>query len=570
MRQKQILAMGLAAAMAVGVTGCSVPSQDTSGSTTAGSTTAAAAGESAAEEDTTAAVSESTTGLKVFRYATNTDPTSLDPTLANVMADNEIQHIQQEGLVRNTCGTIEPGIAESWEISDDGLTYTFHLRDAVYSDGTPITSQDFLYAFQRLADPATAASYAWILDGHVKNGGDVVAGTLPVEELGVSAPDDKTFVIELEYPQTYFLSMLGSCGQFTPVRQDLVEQYGTDYAATADKMVTCGPFTMVSSANRLYVFEKNQNYWNADAIHFDRIEMNIIDNGDTQLAMYEQGELDYVQIPTAQVPNYDDRDQEFMNGSLDWVYINCDADYVSNQNLRLALNYAIDRTTYNMLANSGTFQGWGNPVMPAVDGVNGTYGEEFQPEGYPLTEDLTKAQEYLQTAMTELGVSDPSEITIEFSTTDAETNKKIAEVLQEMWQNNLGITVSIKQVTYNELYSNLFPVSEFQVGYSGWSPDYADPYTYLELFISDNVYNYSNYANDEFDKLMTQSRETTDPTARLELLAQAEKVLIDTGAVVPLQVRTTHYLLDDDVTGVNFYFSGYNIDLVYGDCAPTE
>lgn len=204
----------------------------------------------------------------------------------------------------------------------------------------------------------------------------------------------RPFVIELEYPQSYFLSLIGSCGQFTPVRQDKVEEYGKDYAATADKMVTCGPFTMVSSANRLYVFEKNPNYWNADAIHFDRIEMNIIDNGDTQLAMYEQGELDYVQIPTAQVPNYDDRDQEFMNGSLDWVYINCDADYVSNQNLRLALNYAIDRTTYNMLANSGTFQGWGNSVMPAVDGVNGTYGEEFQPEGYPLTEDLTKAQEY--------------------------------------------------------------------------------------------------------------------------------------------------------------------------------
>ena len=572
MNQKQILAMGLATVMAVGMTGCSTPGSSTSttAAASASETTAAAGSEAAGDTTAAASVDTSTTGLKVFRYATTTDPTSLDPTMGNSVPDNEIQHIMQEGLVRNTCGTIEPGIAESWEISEDGTTYTFHLRDAVYTDGTPITAQDFLYTFRRLADPATAAPYSWIMDGHVKNGGDVVAGKLPVEELGVSAPDDKTFVIELEYPQSYFLSLIGSCGQFTPVRQDKVEEYGKDYAATADKMVTCGPFTMVSSANRQYIFEKNENYWNADAINFDRVELSVIETGDTQLAMYEQGELDYVLIPTAQVPNYDDQDNEYMNGSLDWVYINHEADYVNNENFCLALNYAIDRTTYNALANSGTFTAWGNPVMPDVDGINATYGEEFQPDGYPVAGDQTKAQEYLQAAMTEMGISDPSEITIEFVTTDAETNKKIAEVLQEMWQNNLGINVEIRQVTYSEIYGNVFPEHDFMIGYGGWSPDYADPYTYLELFISDNVYNYSQYSNSEFDDLMAQSRETTDATERLQILAQAEQILIDTGAVVPLQVRTGHYLIDDDVTGVNFYFSGYNIDLVYGDCAPTE
>ena len=152
------------------------------------------------------------------------------------------------------------------------------------------------------------------MDGRIKNGGDVISGKKPVEELGVSAPDDKTFVIELEYPQGYFLSLLGSSGQFTPMNQALVEQYGKDYAASADKMLTNGPFKMVSSANRQYIFEKNENYWNADAINFDRVELNVIENADTQLAMYEQGDLDYVAIPTAQVPNYDDRDQEFHDG----------------------------------------------------------------------------------------------------------------------------------------------------------------------------------------------------------------------------------------------------------------
>ena len=354
------------------------------------------------------------------------------------------------------------------------------------------------------------------------------------------------------------------------MNQALVEQYGKDYAASADKMLTNGPFKMVSSANRQYIFEKNENYWNADAINFDRVELNVIENADTQLAMYEQGDLDYVAIPTAQVPNYDDRDQEFMTGSLDWLYINHQADYVSNENFCLALNYAIDRTTYNMLANSGTYQGWGNPVMPNVDGINSTYGEEFQPEGYPLDGDVAKAQEYLQKALTELGISDPSEITVELTTTDAETNKKIAEVIQEMWQNNLGINVEIRQVTYSEIYGNVFPQHDYMVGYGGWGPDYADPNTYLELFMSDNVYNYSQYSNADFDKLMNDSRTIADPKTRLETLANAEQILLDTGAVVPLQVRTTHYLIDDDVTGVGFYFIGYTIDLVYGDCAPTE
>ena len=139
-----------------------------------------------------------------------------------------------------------------------------------------------------------------------------------------------------------------------------------------------------------------------------------------------------------------------------------------------------------------------------------------------------------------------------------------------MWQNNLGINVEIRQVTYSEIYGNVFPQHDYMVGYGGWGPDYADPNTYLELFMSDNVYNYSQYSNADFDKLMNDSRTIADPKTRLEKLANAEQILLDTGAVVPLQVRTTHYLIDDDVTGVGFYFIGYTIDLVYGDCAPTE
>ena len=221
-----------------------------------------------------------------------TEPTSLDPAKSNSIGDGELQQIMNEGLLNNNAGEIAPGLAESWEISDDGLTYTFHLRDAVWADGQPVTANDFVYGLQRLANPETASPGAWVVSGVLKNGTEVIDGDLPVEELGISAPDEKTVVFELDHPQAYFLGYAGGSA-FLPQRQDIVEQYGQEYAGNADKLMTCGPFTMTSSADRTYIFEKNPNYWDAENIKLDRIEVYVVENGDTALSMYENGELDY-------------------------------------------------------------------------------------------------------------------------------------------------------------------------------------------------------------------------------------------------------------------------------------
>lgn len=575
MKMKKVMALCLAGVMAVGMIGCSTPGSEPA-------TTAAAPAESkeeAAEGSESSEAAEGTEtaegGVKVFRYATNTEPTSLDSCKGNSVADNEINHLMQEGLVRNNCGEIAPGLAETWEIDETGTIYTFHLRDAKWPDGQPIVAGDFVYAFQRLADPATAAPYSWILQDRVKNATAVINGEADPSELGVSAPDDKTVVIELEYGQGYFLSLLGSVCEFTPQRKDIVEQYGEEYAADASKLMTYGPFNMISSADQQYIFEKNENYWDAEHINFDRIELSVIETGEAQLGMFEAGELDYVQIPKSNVVNYPESvpgeyvKGEYASGGLDWCYINTQADYVNNKNFRLALNYGLNRDMYISLAMKDVYTAWGNPVLPLVDGVEKTYGEEVQPAGYPTAGDNEKALEYLNLAMSEMGISNPSDITLEILTTDNETDKLVAEVLQELWQTSLGITVEIDQVTYSERYGVRFPNHEFMIGYGGWAPDYADPYTYLELFLSSNVYNYSQYSNPDFDALMLKSQETTDAKERLDILAQAEQILIDDGAVIPLQYRTEHYLIDEDVTGVGFYFIGYTIDLVYGDCAPT-
>lgn len=506
---------------------------------------------------------------KVFRYAVNTLPTTLDPTKGQSIGDNEIQHAVTEGLTRNTAGDVKPGIAESWDESEDGLTYTFHLRkDAKWSDGEPITAADFEYSWKRLVNPETASPYAFIGDC-LKNGQAIEQGKMDVEELGVKAVDDTTLEVTLEHPTSYFLSLIGSSGQFAPLRQDIVEKYGTDFAATSEKNVYSGPFVMTSSEDNVWTFEKNDNYWDKDSINLDKCELNYVENTDTQLSMYEAGDLDYVQVPTAYVSDYKDKADVFANGNVDFCYINSKSDnpVLGNKNFRLALNYALNRNDYNKLANADTFTAFNGLVFPGLQAKGTTYGEAYDLNSYsyPLDGDQDKATEYLNAAMKELGIANASDITVEVVTTDADSSKRIVETLQEQWQNALGIKVKIRQVTYADIYGKVFPEHDYEIGYGGWGSDYDDPYSYLELFKSDSSYNYSQYENPEVDQLLIASQDEPDTDKRMDELNQAEQDILADGAFVPLQARNVYYMLDDDTTGINFYYCSLNIDWVYAD-----
>lgn len=506
---------------------------------------------------------------KVFRYAVNTLPTTLDPTKGQSIGDNEIQHAVTEGLTRNTAGDVKPGIAESWDESEDGLTYTFHLRkDAKWSDGEPITAADFEYSWKRLVNPETASPYAFIGDC-LKNGQAIEQSKMDVEELGVKAVDDTTLEVTLEHPTSYFLSLIGSSGQFAPLRQDIVEKYGTDFAATSEKNVYSGPFVMTSSEDNVWTFAKNDNYWDKDSINLDKCELNYVENTDTQLSMYEAGDLDYVQVPTAYVSDYKDKADVFANGNVDFCYINSKSDnpVLGNKNFRLALNYALNRNDYNKLANADTYTAFNGLVFPGLQAKGTTYGEAYDLNSYsyPLDGDQDKATEYLNAAMQELGIANASDITVEVVTTDADSSKRIVETLQEQWQNALGINVKIRQVTYADIYGKVFPEHDYEIGYGGWGSDYDDPYSYLELFKSDSSYNYSQYENPEVDQLLIASQDEPDTDKRMDELNQAEQDILADGAFVPLQARNVYYMLDDDTTGINFYYCSLNIDWVYAD-----
>ena len=513
-------------------------------------------------------------GEKVFRYATNTEPTTFDPTMGNSVGDNEILHAITEGLVRNTGGEITPGIAESWDVSEDGLVYTFHLRDTNWSDGQPITAQDFVYSWQRLANPDTGSQYMWY-EGQlgILNANAVSYEGMDVDKLGVKAIDDKTFEVTLEQPKAVLLSAIGMMGNLAPLRQDIVEQYGEEFAATADKNVYSGPFVLTSTENNVYILEKNPEFWDADNIKLERVEINYIEKNDTQLAMYENGELDYIRLDNNVVENYKDNDDYgvYMSGAVDYCYINPDSnEYFGNKNFRLALNYAINRVDYNQLANAGMYDPYNALLFPGLSGKDGrTYGETYDVDsyGYPIEGDVDKAKEYLNTAMSELGISDPSQIEIEYTTTDNESNKKIAEVLQEQWQNVLGIKVNIRQVTYGEIYQEVYPSADYQIGYAGWVPDYDDPTTYLELWLSSNM-SYTPYSNPDFDAKLAEAQAIVDdPDARMDVLNEAEQLLLEDGAFVPLQARNQSYLLSPSMKDVSFYSFAINLDFAYADKA---
>lgn len=505
---------------------------------------------------------------KVFRYSTNTEATTLDPTKANCVPDNEIQHAITEGLVRNTGGEITAGVAEDWEVSEDGLVYTFTLNpDAKWSDGEQIKAQDFVYAWQRLMDPATAAPYAFIGE-YIKNGAEVEKGEVAPTELGVVAKDDTTLEVTLVHPTSYFLSLVGSSAQFAPLRQDVVEKYGKDFAADAEKNVYSGPYILTSAENQKWIFEPNEEYWDKENIHLDRVELSYVQNTDTSLAMYESGDLDYTKVPSAAVPKYEGKDNVYRDGSVDYYYFNCDGESAAmkNKNFRLALNYAFNRNANNKLVNNDVHAPSNAIVFSGLKGVEKTYGEESNLQSYPLDGDTAKAKEYLDAALKELGLASPSDITIAITTTDNDSSKKQAEACQEMWKKELGINVEINQITYAEVLKR-HNTGEFDIIWGGWVSDYDDPYSYLELYKSDCVYNYSRYKNDEVDKLLNATQTETDAAKRMDMLHQAEQIVIDDAALLPQGERNVHYLVDEDVKGLVNYYCGVNLDWIYADIA---
>jgi oligopeptide transport system substrate-binding protein len=513
------------------------------------------------------------TSGQVLRYGLVSLPT-IDPQKFNAAPSYGVIKGYSEGLIQFHAGRVSPGVAESWDISSDNKTMTFHLRrNARWSDGTALTARDFVYAFRRLADPRNNCDYRWVL-AEIVNGEDIAYGdgSIPVTALGVSAPDDYTFVINFHVPAPYYLAFL-DMPPFHPVKQQWVERYGDQYAMSANSVLGNGPFVITE-----YLFEQrvvmvpNENYWNRSAIKLDQVIITMME-GEASFAAFRNGELDFAGIPIAVAPEYLNNPRllpnaeviSYMSGAVDWWCINLASTtnrILGNKDFRLALNYALDREQYVRIATNGLYSPATRFVLPAVSGARTTYYEEFPISVYRSTAELDKARQHLNAAMTAMGISNPNQISIALKISDDQGSRIIAENCQDQWQRALGIRVTVQTVTYRAMLNDRVS-GDFDLVYAGWMPDFDDPYTYLGYFVSNNSQNGGKFSNARYDELVNTANNYTDPTRRLSMYAEAETILLEEAGLVPLQVRQTPYAISRNLKGFNRFFLGASEDFLY-------
>ena len=541
---KKPLALALTAAMLAGCGGSSA-----SGAT---STDGAASGGSASGDASTVTV------------AIDADLNTMDYEIATDGNSFIMQSLVMSGLTELAAdGSPLPELAESWDVSDDGLVYTFHLADAKWSNGDPVTASDFVYAWQRLDNPDTASEYAFILDTvHIANAAAVNAGEADPSELGVKAVDDKTLEVTLTLPCDFFLSLL-AFPSFFPLNQKFYEAQGDQFALSPDNLLYCGPYTMTGyQQGSEYTFEKNPDYFKADQMtdYVDKIVFRYLQ--DTQSAMldYQSGNLDVVKLQGDQVDQYSGTEgfTNRMTGYLWYLSIDFNTSVhpensqFANLNLRKAMSLAIDRDTIatNVLKDGSI----GADGLIPKDLATGPSGEDFREENGKLTEyNLDQAKEYYAKALEELGTDT---VSFELLYEDSEASKAVAEYIQSNLK-AIGMDVTLNSKP-KKTRLQLMNDKDYNVALTRWGPDYADPETYFDLFTTDNTANNSgSYSNADYDALVKAAgsgEDATDSAKRWQDYLDAEKIIVqDDPGVIPVYQNGGAMMINPKVTGIEFH-----------------
>ncbi|MGE5632969.1 MAG: peptide ABC transporter substrate-binding protein [Caulobacteraceae bacterium] len=498
------------------------------------------------------------------------EPPNIDPQIGTDLYSFFVAGHVLEGLVRVYDGKVQPGIAEKWEISPDGLTYTFHLRDSKWSDGVPVKAQDFEYSILRLLDPKTAAGYAEVMGFYIKNGEKYYKGEITDKsQVGVKATDDKTLVITLENPTGYFLRLLGFVA-FLPARQDLVEKFGEAYAAEPDKMAYNGPYMVKEwKHEESLTMVKNPNFWDADKIKMDTIECPIITDSKTEINMFDAGDVDFSSIPAEMLDTYIQNGKAKMmpNGGLFWLQFNysskTNGQILGNVNFRKAVAYAIDREALvKAVVKKGTPAT--RYVPDNIMGINDKYAKENPLDSLPTKADPAKAKEYFDAALKELNLTVDKFPTLKLLGADTSETRKYCEALQDMLLKNLGIKIELVNVPSKQRLQAVKD-RDYEIVYSNWFPDYDDPMTYLDIWITGGGFNRSDYSNPKYDALIKEAKAATDEKVRQQKMFEAEKIALEDMIVVPTHWGANAGVQSDRL--VNFVRSmvGADPDLTYVD-----
>jgi len=475
---------------------------------------------------------------------------SLDPHLTTGVPEYNVISALLEGLIREDAETLEPvpGVAERWTISEDGRVYRFYLREnARWSNGDPVTADDFVYSFRRMLSPRLGAAYAYMLHG-IKNARAYNAGDLEdVDAVGVRAEDARTLVVTLEKPAPYFLRMLNH-HSFYPVHPPTVEAHGgahdrTNRWARPEHYVGNGPFTLTSwRLNQSLRVEKNPQYWNADAVRLNGMVFYPVEDQQAEERMFRSGGLHKTDgVPLARVERYRrTNDPAFVSHPYLTTYyylINTTREPFNDARVRRALALALNReaVTERVLRAGEAPALWFTP--------RGTAG--FEPS-QALEEDVAEARRLLAEAGFPEGRGFPR-FTLLYNT--RESHRLIAQVVQQMWRETLGIECELVNQEW-QVYMVSRRNLEFDIARAGWAGDYADPHNFLDLHLGTSGNNHTGWSDPEYDDLIHRASGLQDTAERFALYDQAEAILLRDMPLIPLYWYTRTYLMHPSVRGL--------------------
>ncbi len=485
----------------------------------------------------------------VIRRGNGGEPQTLDQAHISIDIEGFIVRDMFEGLtIYNPKGEVIPGVAASWTISDDGTVYTFKLReDAKWSNGDPVTADDFVFAWRRMEDPKEAAEYANILYP-VKNAEAINTGKAAVDTLGVKAVDAKTLEVTLERPTPYFLQ-LASHYAALPVNAAVVQKFGAEWTK-AGNMVCNGAYCLTENVPNDHITAvKNDKYWDAASVKIDKVIYNPSEDQSATERMFEAGELDVVyNFQTDQKTFLEEKlgkDQVLASTDLGTYYYVFDTRHepFSDVKVRQALSMAVDRDFLAEKIFSGAQLAGYSFVPPGMEGYT-----PAAPEWATL--DQLDREDKAKELLKEAGYGEggkPLKIDIRYNTN--ENHKKVATAVADMWK-AVGAEVTLQNLDVKSHYAYLQEGGAFDVARAGWSADYADPENFLNLMVSTNTsFNYSHWSNAKFDELMKASYAERDPAKRMQILHDAEQIAMDEQANAPLMVHASTWLVSRKVKG---------------------
>lgn len=496
---------------------------------------------------------------QVLRLIESAEIPSVDSSVVEDAVGFNVLNNVMEGLYRLDENSLAvPAMADGEaEVSEDGLTYTFKIRDAQWSNGTPVTAHDFVFAWQRAVDPDTGSPYGpYLMEGMVKNATEIGKGEAELADLGIRAEDDQTLVVELEREVPYFLSLM-SFGTFYPLNEEFVTEQGDAYASNSDSMIYNGPFVFTDwdGTGNSWKYEKNENYWDADTVQLEEIYVDVVKETATAVQLYEKDQIDRIALSAEYAMQYAD-DPEVINELETAVFYfkmnqerNGEATPLANADIRKAIAKAFDKEELAdaVLANGSI----GANYLVPQDFTFDEDGKDFRDYSGTFSEyNVEEAQEHWKKGLEALGTDS---VTIEILGGDTENAKKQQEWFKSQLEKNLeGLTIKLKEVPFN-VRLELDETSDYDMQSAGWSPDFQDPISFIELFTENSPQNKMGFANAEYDQLIEDTKTTLadKPVERFEAFAKAEKILLeDEAAIIPQYQRGRMVLMNSKVKGL--------------------